>query len=145
MARRMTRGPNRIPHAPNAFAPPKWLSFGKLRMSYGEAGQEPAPYLTSTIFNGTVLLGGITQGTGNSPTQAGLGGLSTSNVKGAENLRPERTKETEGGIDIGRPAVTGIDVVVLRGEVLGAVPLEEESGLVAQLERAADGEGVGEG
>jgi TonB-linked SusC/RagA family outer membrane protein len=85
----------------NAFTAPRWLSFGKLRMSYGEAGQEPTPYLTSTIFNGTVLLGGISQGTGNSPTQAGLGGLATSNVKGAEDLRPERTKETEGGIDLG--------------------------------------------
>ena len=63
---------------------------------------EPLPYLTSTVFDGsTPFSTGISQGTGLSPTQAGLGGLYTGIVKGAEDLKPERTRETEVGFDVG--------------------------------------------
>ena len=78
-----------------------WLSFGKLRGSYGEAGQEPDPYLTSSVYSGSVLIGGYTQGMGNTPTQSGWGGLASSIVKGSESLRPERTREFEAGFDLG--------------------------------------------
>ncbi len=77
------------------------LSFGKLRASYGEAGQEPDPYLTSTIYSGSTVIGGYTQGMGANPTLAGFGGLASSIVKGANTLRPERTKEFETGFDVG--------------------------------------------
>ncbi|MGH7508826.1 MAG: SusC/RagA family TonB-linked outer membrane protein [Gemmatimonadales bacterium] len=77
------------------------ITFGKLRVAYGEAGQEPSPYLTSSTFQSNVPLSGITQGTGNLPVQNGLPGLATSIVQGAEDLRPERSKELEGGIDLG--------------------------------------------
>jgi TonB-linked SusC/RagA family outer membrane protein len=80
---------------------PSFLTFGKLRMSYGEAGQEPQPYLTSQTFSGTNLVGGIAQGTGFTPTQSGLGGLFTNFTKPASTLKPERTKELEGGFDVG--------------------------------------------
>ena len=46
-----------------------------MRFSYGEAGKEPQPYLTSPTFSGTNLVGGIAQGTGFTPTQGGVGGL----------------------------------------------------------------------
>jgi TonB-linked SusC/RagA family outer membrane protein len=77
------------------------LSYAKVRASYGEAGQEPDPYLTSTIFSGSVPIGGYTQGMGANPTQSGFGGLASSIVKGASSLRPERTKEFETGFDVG--------------------------------------------
>ncbi|HEU5260337.1 MAG TPA: SusC/RagA family TonB-linked outer membrane protein [Gemmatimonadales bacterium] len=77
------------------------LTYGKARVSYGEAGQEPDPYLTSTIFSGAALIGGYTQGMGSTPTQGGFGGLASSIVKGASTLRPERTKEFETGVDLG--------------------------------------------
>lgn len=77
------------------------LTFGKLRASYGEAGQEPDPYLTSTIFSGSTAIGGYVQSTGANPSQSGLGGLASSIVKGANTLRPERTKEFEAGFDLG--------------------------------------------
>ena len=80
---------------------PRYLTFGKLRLSYGQAGQEPQPYLTSATFSGTNLVGGIAQGTGFTPTQSGLGGLFTTFTKPAKTLKPERTKEVEGGVDIG--------------------------------------------
>jgi TonB-linked SusC/RagA family outer membrane protein len=84
----------------NSYKPPGF-SFGKLRFSYGEAGNEPQPYLSSVTFSGTNLVGGIAQGTGFTPTQSGRGGLFFTFTKPATSLKPERTKETEGGFDIG--------------------------------------------
>jgi TonB-linked SusC/RagA family outer membrane protein len=85
----------------NAFNPGKKLTFGKLRLSYGQAGQEPAPYLTSPTFNATGTTAGISQGTGLTPTQSGRGGLFFTTTKPAQSLKPERTNELEGGFDIG--------------------------------------------
>ncbi|MEO8336639.1 MAG: SusC/RagA family TonB-linked outer membrane protein [bacterium] len=85
----------------NAFNPHNLLTYGKLRVSYGQAGQEPAPYYTSNTFNATGLTPGITQGTGLTPTQSGRGGLFFTTTKAASELRPERTRELEGGFDIG--------------------------------------------
>ena len=85
----------------NLVNPGDFLTFGKLRVSYGEAGQEPQPYLTTNTFSGSALTGGISQGTGFAPTQSGIGGLYFSVTKPATELQPERTKELEGGFDIG--------------------------------------------
>ncbi len=84
----------------NAYKPPGF-TFGKLRFSYGEAGNEPQPYLSSVTFSGQNLVGGIAQGTGFTPTQSGRGGLFYTFTKPATSLKPERTRETEGGFDIG--------------------------------------------
>ncbi|MDQ3997565.1 MAG: SusC/RagA family TonB-linked outer membrane protein, partial [Gemmatimonadota bacterium] len=85
----------------NLYNPANFLTFGKLRISYGEAGQEPQPYLTTATFSGNTLTGQISQGTGFTPTQAGRGGLYNSVTKPALSLQPERTKELEAGFDIG--------------------------------------------
>jgi TonB-linked SusC/RagA family outer membrane protein len=77
------------------------LTYGKLRVAYGEAGQEPSPYLTSSTYQSNVPLSGITQGTGNLPVLNGFPGLATSIVKGADELKPERSKEFEAGVDLG--------------------------------------------
>ena len=82
-----------------AMSPPSWLQFGKLRVAYGSAGNEPSPYLTSRVFS-TNLLSGIAQGTGLLPTQAGFGGLATSDTSPATSLKPERTNEFETGFDL---------------------------------------------
>jgi TonB-linked SusC/RagA family outer membrane protein len=84
----------------NAYKPP-YITYGKLRFSHGEAGNEPQPYLSSVTFSGTSLVGGIAQGTGFTPTQSGRGGLFFTSTKPATALKPERTKESEGGFDIG--------------------------------------------
>jgi TonB-linked SusC/RagA family outer membrane protein len=85
----------------NMYNPGDFLTFGKLRISYGEAGQEPQPYLTTSTFSGFALTGAISQGTGFTPTQSGFGGLYNSITRPATTLKPERTKEVEGGFDIG--------------------------------------------
>jgi outer membrane receptor protein involved in Fe transport len=78
-----------------------WLSFGKLRFAYGEAGTEPSPYLTSTVFSSTTLLSGITQGTGLLPVQGGNPGVVSSIFLGADELKVERSMEWEAGVDLG--------------------------------------------
>ena len=78
-----------------------WLSYGKARVAYGEAGVEPQPYLTSQTFSNTALLSSLAQGTGLVPVQQGLGGLVSSTLKAATSLKPERSKEFEAGGDLG--------------------------------------------
>ena len=79
-----------------------WLSYGKARVAYGEAGQEPLPYFTSQTLTEALLGTGISQGTANTPTQNGLGGMVTrSELKAASSLKPERSKEFEAGVDLG--------------------------------------------
>jgi TonB-linked SusC/RagA family outer membrane protein len=85
----------------NLYNPGNFLTFGKARVSYGEAGQEPQPYLTIDTYAQSALTGQISQGTGFTPSQSGRGGLYYSVTKPAETLVPERTKELEGGFDIG--------------------------------------------
>jgi len=47
-------------------------------------------------------VGGISQGTGNTPIQNGLGGLvSRGELRPATTLKPERSKEFEAGLDLG--------------------------------------------
>jgi TonB-linked SusC/RagA family outer membrane protein len=78
-----------------------WLSYGKARVAYGEAGVEPLPYFTSQTFT-TAIVGGISQGTANTPTQNGLGGMVTrSELRASASLKPERSKEFEAGVDLG--------------------------------------------
>ena len=77
-----------------------WLTFGKVRVAYGEAGTEPPPYVTSATYFSQIF-GGIAQGTGETPTQNGIGGLLTGGQKPADVLRPERSKELEAGFDLG--------------------------------------------
>src|SRR5439155_7658096 len=54
-----------------------WLTFGKLRIAYGEAGTEPPPYVTSGTFFAQIV-GGIAHGTGVTPTHNRVRALPTS-------------------------------------------------------------------
>lgn len=117
-----------------------WLTFGKLRVAYGEAGQEPQPYLTSTTFS-SLLLSGISQGTGLTPTQNGLGGLTTSSTKGADVLKPERTKEFETGFDVGlfrdRADASFTFYSATTQDVILLTPLAPSTGFFQQAANAA--------
>jgi TonB-linked SusC/RagA family outer membrane protein len=75
------------------------LTYGKLRAAYGEVGTQPNPYLT--VF--TFLSGGTFQdGWGDNLTasQGGFGGLFSDSTR-ATQLKPERTRELELGMDLG--------------------------------------------
>ncbi len=76
------------------------LTFGKLRLAYGETGREPPVYQTITALSGTTSFGSGFGDAINS-SQGGQGGLTTGFTLGNENLKPERNRETEVGLDLG--------------------------------------------
>jgi TonB-linked SusC/RagA family outer membrane protein len=117
-----------------------WLTYGKLRVAYGEAGTEPPPYVTSgTYFS--QCFGGIAQGTCVTPTQNGIGGLTTSLQKPADVLRPERSKELEAGVDLGlfhdRGDVSLTYYNSKTSDVILPTPLSPSTGYSAQYTNAA--------
>lgn len=75
-----------------------FLSFGKLRFSYGEVGVQPARYNTTNVFRSPVfsdqyggdLAGGL----------YGNGAFIPSPQRGSSSLLPERKVETEVGVDL---------------------------------------------
>ena len=76
------------------------FSFGKLRLAYGETGREPTVYGTVDAFNQTILFG---SGYGDfiNTSQSGQAGVTTDLTQGNNNLRPERSRENEYGLDFG--------------------------------------------
>ena len=76
------------------------LSFGKLRLAYGETGREPTVYGTVDAFQQTILFG---SGYGDfiNTSQSSQPGVSTDITQGNDNLRPERSRENEYGVDFG--------------------------------------------
>jgi TonB-linked SusC/RagA family outer membrane protein len=115
------------------------LSYGKLRVAYGETGKEPGVYSTLTTLNS----GGFGSGWGDflNSAQGGFGGLYTSGTRGNDNLKPERQKEIEAGVDLGlfdQMADAGItyynnDAV----DVILSVPRAPTSGFTSQLVNGA--------
>jgi TonB-linked SusC/RagA family outer membrane protein len=73
-----------------------FLSFGKLRASYGEIGIEPVPYASSTVF----FPGGVTSSWGDFLGASAYGNPFTRDLTlGNPNLKEERVKEFEIGAD----------------------------------------------
>jgi TonB-linked SusC/RagA family outer membrane protein len=76
------------------------LTYGKLRVAYGQSGTQPAPYLlASTLVTATNGDGGWGPSIGSG--QNGLGGLITNFNLPTQDLGPERVKELETGFDLG--------------------------------------------
>ncbi|HEY0971914.1 MAG TPA: SusC/RagA family TonB-linked outer membrane protein [Gemmatimonadales bacterium] len=76
------------------------LSFGKVRVSYGETGREPPVYGTITALTAITQFG---SGFGDliNISQGGQGGLVTAFTAGNPDLEPERNREIETGFDLG--------------------------------------------
>ncbi|MFL5559282.1 MAG: SusC/RagA family TonB-linked outer membrane protein [Gemmatimonadaceae bacterium] len=76
------------------------LSFGKVRLAYGETGREPTVYGTVNAFQEQVLFG---SGYGDliNTSQSSQPGVTTDVIQGNSNLRPERSRENEYGLDFG--------------------------------------------
>lgn len=123
------------------------LTYGKARLAYGQTGTEPGAYQTiNSLVTGAFGDGGW--GPFLTPTQAGRGGIYSGSVKGQPNLKPERTQEVEGGVDLaffkGERAdahytyyhETSSDVIFL-------APLAPSSGFGFQAQNAASIRNVG--
>jgi TonB-linked SusC/RagA family outer membrane protein len=127
----------------NYLGEQSWVTFGKLRVAYGEAGTEPLPYFTSDIFNsGSILLTPISQGTGLSPSQGGRGGLYSWIVKAADRLLPERTKEFETGFDLGlyrdKADISVTFYNAVTQDVILLTPLATSTGYFTQPQNSAE-------
>lgn len=74
------------------------FSYGKLHYAYGETGKEPPVY---AAVNGLSLTNVFGSGYGDNfnSVQGGQGGVSSSFTLGNPNLRPERNRESEVGLD----------------------------------------------
>jgi TonB-linked SusC/RagA family outer membrane protein len=75
------------------------LSFGKLRVTWGQVGIQPQPYLGITTFPTTVYTDGYAEPIAASSAIYG-GGYTQSFIKGNPNLKPETKTETEIGADL---------------------------------------------
>ncbi len=81
-------------HLPEAI-----VSFGKVRLAYGESGQQPPLYATQDVFV-TNSFADFNPGSLQGTTLNGVGGLYASGTKGNPDIKPERVKEFEGGVDL---------------------------------------------
>lgn len=75
------------------------LSFGKLRLTWGQVGIQPQPYLNFTTFGPAAYSDMFTRGLSGVSSLYG-GGYVRSTTAGNEFLRPERKTETEVGVDL---------------------------------------------
>lgn len=82
-----------------ARIPERVLSFGKVRVAYGESGQQPGLYQTQDVFT-TANFADFNPGSLQSPIQNGIGGSYASAGKGNPNIGPERVRELEAGVDL---------------------------------------------
>jgi TonB-linked SusC/RagA family outer membrane protein len=76
----------------------KYLSYGKLRLSYARVGKDADPYTLVNYYLGGTINDGFTNGI-IFPFK-GIGGFSTSTLLGNPNLKPESTSAIELGTDL---------------------------------------------
>jgi TonB-linked SusC/RagA family outer membrane protein len=79
--------------------PDNILSFGKLRVAYGESGQQPTLYNQQDVFTAAAF-GDFNPGSLQVPTLGGIGGIYPSTGMGNPDIAPERVRELEAGFDL---------------------------------------------
>ena len=85
----------------NGLRGSSFLSFGKLRLTVGQVGIQPQPYLNFTTFGPSEFRDrdAFTRGLSSASALYG-GGYTRSTVAGNDFLRPERKTEAEAGVDL---------------------------------------------
>ncbi|MGQ0537451.1 MAG: SusC/RagA family TonB-linked outer membrane protein, partial [Gemmatimonadaceae bacterium] len=116
------------------------LSYGKLRLAFGQTGREPAPYQ---------IFGGFVSGTtgdgwtnGLKISQAGQAGLVLDGSKGQDRLKPERNSELEYGVDFGffdSKVDLGVTYYDAKStDVILGLPVPPSTGFFDQVSNAAE-------
>jgi outer membrane receptor protein involved in Fe transport len=77
---------------------PKWFSFAKVRASYAKVGLAPSSYQNKTYYSQNALTDGFTNG--NSFPFLGNVGYGVNNSLGSTNLKPEKQRGLEYGVDL---------------------------------------------
>lgn len=115
------------------------LSNGKLRLTYGEVGQQPAVYSDRTYFAGASF--GESWGPG-AAASAYDGAFIRDNVQGNAELEPERKKEFEVGLDLGLlEDRINLSATFYSNKIDGAlfsVPVAPSTGFEFQYDNAAN-------
>jgi len=122
-----------------------FFSFGKLRLSYGEVGVQPARYNTSNFFVAREFsdpLGGSL-----ASSLYGNGSFVPSSQRGSQTLRPERKRETEVGTDLrffkDRVSFSGTYFTNTTTDVLLDFPIANSRGLARIYTNGAELENQG--
>ncbi len=76
------------------------LSFGKLRVTWGQVGIQPQPYLGLTTAVPSTYFDAYAYGIQASSSVYGTGGFTQNFLQGNSSLKPERKTETEVGFDL---------------------------------------------
>jgi TonB-linked SusC/RagA family outer membrane protein len=83
-----------------AFKMPEFISYGKIRASAAQVGNDAAPYLLESVF----ISGTVNDGQQNSQVDFplnGVPGFTQGNVIGNPKIKPEITTSFEGGLEFG--------------------------------------------
>ncbi len=116
------------------------LSYGKLRVGYGQTGREPTPYQVFSGYSASGFGDGWTNGL--NANQAGNAALTLSTTKGQDVLKPERNTEVEFGVDLGLfNSKADLSATVYNAkstDVILALPLPPSTGFVSQVQNAAE-------
>ncbi|HEX5725417.1 MAG TPA: TonB-dependent receptor, partial [Longimicrobiaceae bacterium] len=130
----------------DAFTPPSFLSYGKVRLAYGETGQQPGAYLLQDVFTNAALVD-FNPGSVLTPTLGGLGGLYSALARGNSGIEPERQSEIETGIDLAffdeRADVSVTYYDQHAEDVIYNVPQPASTGFTSQTRNAAEIENHG--
>jgi TonB-linked SusC/RagA family outer membrane protein len=116
------------------------LSYLKVRGAYGETGREPAPY---QVFSGyTVGTFGDGWTTGLNVSQNSNAGIFLSDTRGQSNLKPERNKEFEAGLDFAlfdSKVDVGFTVFdATSSDVILSLPVPPSTGYLSEVRNAAE-------
>lgn len=79
--------------------PEDYLTFGKLRLAYGQSGNPPQVYQLQDIFS-TATIADFSPGSLLQPIIGGVAALYTNSIRGNASLKPERISELETGVDL---------------------------------------------
>ncbi|MFK7970424.1 MAG: SusC/RagA family TonB-linked outer membrane protein [Bacteroidia bacterium] len=116
--------------------------YGKLRVSYGEVGNQPPVYSTSTVFVGPSITDGYTRAQGVSSPFAGQSLFGQSTQLGNAQLRPERVRSFEIGVDLKFLSNrVGLDVTYfnqLSIDQIFAVPVARTAGYTSTVLNAGE-------
>jgi len=76
-----------------------YLDFGKVRFAYGVAGVQPGVYSTLSSYSSGTEGFGVYTDAGLTPKYQGQAGFRSQTTLGNSNIKPERTREYEYGLD----------------------------------------------
>jgi TonB-linked SusC/RagA family outer membrane protein len=84
----------------DAFKLPSVISYGKLKVSAAQVGNDAGVYLLESVFNSGTVTDGFANSQVNFPLN-GIAGFSQANVIGNPKLKPEITTSYEAGLEFG--------------------------------------------